>query len=83
MKYFCFCIPVRLGVLIISGLSILGNFVPMMLFLLHSAEEIKSETHRITKNFKAHEADAQDKEIYEIIFELAEDCEYLVKCFKK
>lgn len=52
MKYFFYCFPVRLGVLITSSLAIIENLAVLGVFLLHNEDEIKIQIEKLNQATK-------------------------------
>lgn len=52
MKYFCFCFPVRLGVLVISVLVIIENLVLLSVILSYSAKDVKLKAEKFEETKK-------------------------------
>lgn len=52
MKYFFYCFPVRLGVLITSSLAIIENLIVLGVFLMYNEEVIKSKAEELKEVVK-------------------------------
>lgn len=46
MKYFCFCFPIRMGVVITSSLVILENLMYLVVILMYNAEDLKLKAEK-------------------------------------
>ena len=46
MKYFCFCFPIRFGVLITSSAVILENLITLGVILMCNAEDLKLKAEK-------------------------------------
>ncbi|KAG5681202.1 hypothetical protein PVAND_010659 [Polypedilum vanderplanki] len=73
MKYFCFCIPVRLGVIITSILDILNRLLILGVSLYYSADDIKKMASKIRGPLKDNMFDDKSKEIYEELIDYIKD----------
>jgi hypothetical protein len=52
MKYFCFCFPVRLGVLITTTLVIVENLGILSVILMYSAKDVKLKAEEFQETKK-------------------------------
>lgn len=77
MKYFCFCVPVRLGVIITSAMTIIENAVVLIGLMFYNAKDIVDKTNTLVT--KENSYDSSSKELYEIAIENVRKCKSLKK----
>lgn len=70
MKYFCFYFPVRLGVLITSGLNFFENLSSLGLQLLHDSKYFKDYCENILKNID----DYSTNDVFEKFLKMVIEC---------
>ena len=74
MKYFCFCVPVRLGVIITSLITIIENVGILIGISMYSAEDIATMADDLKDKSKENSYEVSSKELYEILSENIKDC---------
>jgi len=74
MKYFCFCVPVRLGVIITSLITIIENVGGLIGISMCSAEDIANMADDLKDKSKESSYEVSSKELYEILSENIKDC---------
>jgi DNA-binding FadR family transcriptional regulator len=78
MKYFCFCFPVRLGVMITSVITLVESIAILAASLHYSADDIKRMADDLRDKSKDNNMfDKEDKEMYEILIEYVKNGELL------
>lgn len=70
MKYFCFCFPVRFGVVVVSCLCIIQALVPIALFLVWDAAKLKE----FVRNFQENIGDYSSNFVFDRFLEIVENC---------
>lgn len=78
MKYFCFCIPVRLGVIVTSGIAILLNLFVLGVFLIYDEGDLKKMSEDAVGNGGENSYETHTKELYEICIDYIKDCKEII-----
>lgn len=76
MKYFCFCVPVRLGVVITSALTLIENLILLIGCLLYDAETISKKLDGLKDNSRTDSQDSATKELYEDLIDFTQKCKF-------
>jgi hypothetical protein len=74
MKYFCFFLPVRLGIIITSVMSIIENGIGFIGIFMYSAQDIAKWAEDLRDKTKDNSYDTTSQELYEIFIEYAKEC---------